>query len=94
MNLEQGLESKRRALDDKIKDLKIEMRDLYTILSVIKKEKDDLEFSAEILENFGKFNYQEEKLMRKMSLVGKRMDKLTEIEFEKMSHFKRLMDVK
>ncbi len=93
MNFEQGLESKRRALDEKIKELKNEKRDLYNILSTLKKEKDDMEFSSEILNNFSKFNMDEDKLMKKMSIVGKRMDKLTEAEFEKISHFKKLMDV-
>jgi hypothetical protein len=62
INFEQGLESKRRTLDEKIKD-------------------------------FDKYNHEEEKLMKSMSINGKRMDKLTESEFEKMSHFRKLMDV-
>jgi len=93
INFEQGLESKRRTLDEKIKELKTEIRDLYYILSSIKKEKEDMEYSSEILDNFDKYNHEEEKLMKSMSIVGKRMDKLTESEFEKMSHFKKLMDV-
>lgn len=93
MNFEQGLESKRKALDEKIKVIKNEIKDLYNILTNIKKEKEDMEFSMDIIINFGKYNQEEEKLMKKMSIVGKRMDKLTESEFEKMSHFKRLMDV-
>jgi hypothetical protein len=93
ISFEQGLESKRKVLDEKMKELKIEIRDLYNILSTIKREKEDMEFSTDILDNFAKFNHEEEKLMKRMSIVGKRMDKLTENEFEKMSHFKRLMDV-
>jgi len=93
INFEQGLESKRRTLDEKIKELKTEIRDLYYILSSIKKEKEDMEYSSEILDNFDKYNHEEEKLMKSMSINGKRMDKLTESEFEKMSHFKKLMDV-
>ena len=93
INFEQGLESKRRTLDEKIKELKTEIRDLYYILSSIKKEKEDMEYSSEILDNFDKYNHEEEKLMKSMSINGKRMDKLTESEFEKMSHFRKLMDV-
>jgi len=93
INFEQGLESKRRTLDEKIKELKTEIKDLYYILSSIKKEKEDMEYSSEILDNFDKYNHEEEKLMKSMSINGKRMDKLTESEFEKMSHFRKLMDV-
>ena len=93
VNFEQGLESKRKALDEKISELKIVIRDLYNILSILKKEKEEMEFSNDILDNFAKYNHDEEKIMKKMSTIGKRMDKLTENEFEKISHYKRLMDV-
>lgn len=93
MNFEQSLEGKRRHLDEKIKETKFENKKLYGILANLKKEKEDMECSKEILENYQKFNHEEENLMKKMSLVGKRMDKLSELEFEKISYFKKILDV-
>jgi len=93
INYENSLESKRKVLDEKIRDLKFEIKNYFRTLSEIKKEKEDMEFSRDILENFAKYSHEEEKLMKTMSIVGKRMDKLTEMEFEQLSNFKKLLDV-
>ena len=93
MSFEHGLENKRKNFDEKMKELKQEIKFLYNNLSNFKKDKEDMEYSRDILENYAKYNHEEEKLMKKMSLVAKRMDKLTEIEFEKISQFKKMLDV-
>lgn len=93
INYENSLESKRKAIDEKIRELKYEIKNYYRTLSELKNEKEDMEFSKDILENFAKYSHEEEKLMKRMSIVGKRMDKLTDIEFEKISNFKKILDV-
>lgn len=94
LNFENESEPKRRFLEDKIKSLKHEIKDLYISLSDLRKEKEDIEYSKDVLDNGSKYNLEEEKIFMKMALVGKRMDKLTEAEFEKISNFKKILDVK
>jgi len=52
-----------------------------------------MEFSKDILENYGKYNQDEERIMKKMTAVGKKMDKLSESELEKITLFKKMLDV-
>lgn len=91
-NLEQSLENKRKKYEERIKEIKLEIKRLFEIIANLKKEIEDMNCSKDILENYSKYK-QEEKFMKKMSLVGRRMDRLTEIEFEKVSYFKKMMDV-
>jgi hypothetical protein len=73
--------------------LKYEIKNLYKSLSEIKKEKEDLEYSKEIMENYEKYNLEEDKLMKKFTIVSKRIDKLTDTEFEKVSTLRKLLEV-
>lgn len=94
INFENNLEPKRKLLEEKINSLKHEIKDLYISLSILKKEKEDMEYSKDVVDNGAKYNLEDEKILMKMALVGKRMDKLTEAEFDKISNFKKLIDVK
>ncbi len=73
--------------------MKYEIKNLYKSLSEIKKEKEDLEYSKEIMENYEKYNLEEDKLMKKFTIVSKRIDKLTDTEFEKVSTLRKLLEV-
>jgi len=93
MNFEHRLETKRKVIDEKITRLKHDIKTLYNAISEFKKEKEEMEYSKDILENFSKYYQEEEKLIKKMASVGKRIDKLSEAELEKISQFKKLLDV-
>lgn len=93
INFEHTLEIKRKSLDEKIKDFKFETKRLFLILSTTKKDKEEMEYNKDILENYSKYNIEEDKILKKISYVEKRIDKLNDFEFERVTNFKKLIDV-
>ncbi len=52
-----------------------------------------MEYSKEILENYRKYNHEEETMKKKMIAFGKKADKFSENELEKITMIKKKMDV-
>lgn len=87
------MESRRKNFDEKIKKLKFEIKTLFTEITYLKKDKEDLEYSKHTLENNLIYNEDDEKLLKKMSSYNKRPEKLSELDFEKLNMFKRILEV-
>jgi hypothetical protein len=91
MNTESIQESKRKHLEDKIKEQKSELKKYYYQMGVLKKEMDDLSIEIEYLDNFFKYTGIDEQYNKAIARQSK-FDKAE--DFEKLMKLKKLIDVK
>lgn len=80
INLETQLEHKRKSLEDLIKDLKLELRNSFIVISGLKKEVEDLEMELGILGNFMKISGLEDKFAKNFKGKSDKFDKTVDVE--------------
>ena len=90
MNTESIYESKRKNIEDKMKEHKSELKKYFYQMGVLKKEMDDLDIEIEYLDNFFKYTGIDEQYNKAIARQSK-FDKAE--DFEKLMKLKKLIDV-